>query len=168
MTVAALVGRTEFMNHLNPVGKVVMSGTYTSSLPTVMGAVAALKEVNKPGVFENLNKLSNYFYDNLNGLMVRHSIKGLVQGLCSRFGIYFGLEHKTNDYRVAAQAFDVEASQSFLKKVLNKRLYFHDFGRGITPMHARNHHCPHPRDHRRVAATHRGRVQGDEAGEAVR
>ena len=136
MTIAALVGRTDFMNVLNPTGKVVMSGTYTGSLLSVMGAVAALKEVNKPGVFENLNKLSNYFYDSLNGLMKRHSVRGLVQGLCSRFGIYFGLEHKTDDYRVAAQAFDVEASQSFLRKVLKKQLYFHDFGRGITPMHA--------------------------------
>lgn len=136
MTIAALAGKTEFMNKLNPIGNVVMSGTYTGSLLSVMGALAALKVVNNQKLFDDLNEISTYFYDNLNKLMTQHSIKGMVQGLCSRFGLYFGLDHKTNDYREAARSFDVDASQLFLKKVLDKHLYFHDFGRGITPMHS--------------------------------
>lgn len=136
MTIAAIVGKTEVMNALNPIGKVVVSGTYTGSLLSVMGAIAALKIINNPKVFEDLNTIGTYFYDNINALMQKYAIKGIVQGLCSRFGLYFGLEEKTNDYRVAAGAFDVEASQLFLKKVLDKRMYFHDFGRGITPMHS--------------------------------
>ena len=136
MTIAALAGKTEFMNVLNPIGNVVMSGTYTGSLLSVMGALAALKVVNDQKVFDDLNSLGNYFYDNLNKLLEQHSIKGRVQGLCSRFGLYFGLERKTDDYREAARAFDVDTSQLFLKKVLEKHLYFHDFGRGITPMHS--------------------------------
>ncbi|MDD3998382.1 MAG: aspartate aminotransferase family protein [Sphaerochaetaceae bacterium] len=136
MTIAAIVGKTEVMNALNPIGKVVVSGTYTGSLLSVMGAIAALKIINNPKVFEDLNTIGTYFYDNINALMQKYAIKGIVQGLCSRFGLYFGLEEKTNDYRVAAGAFDVEASQLFLKKVLDKHMYFHDFGRGITPMHS--------------------------------
>jgi len=136
MTIAAIVGKTEVMNALNPIGKVVVSGTYTGSLLSVMGAIAALKIINNPKVFEDLNTIGTYFYDNINALMQKYAIKSIVQGLCSRFGLYFGLEEKTNDYRVAAGAFDVEASQLFLKKVLDKHMYFHDFGRGITPMHS--------------------------------
>jgi len=136
MTIAALVGKTEFMNALNPIGKVVMSGTYTGSLMSVMGAIAALKIVDNPKVFEDFNEIGEYFYTNINELMRKYSIKGIVQGLCSRFGLYFGLEQKTYDYREAAKAFDVDVSQLFLKKALDKYLYFHDFGRGITPMHS--------------------------------
>lgn len=136
MGIAALAGRTEVMNCLNPIGKVVMSGTYTGSLTSVMGALAALKEISKPLFFDELTRKANYFYDHMNGLFALHGIPGMVLGLSSRFGIFFGLQEKTYDFRTVVRQFDVDMSQRFIAEALKRGVYFHNYGKGITPMHS--------------------------------
>jgi glutamate-1-semialdehyde 2,1-aminomutase len=136
MPVAALVGKTEVMDHLNPVGKVVMSGTYTSSLTAVMGALAGLKVLDTPDFYPRLNANADYFYGKVNELLRMNGIKGVLHGLGARFGLYFGLEQPTHDYREAARLYDRKLGRRFYELVATKGLYFHDFGDGLTPMHA--------------------------------
>jgi glutamate-1-semialdehyde 2,1-aminomutase len=136
MPVAALVGRTEVMHHLNPVGKVVMSGTYTSSLTAVMGALAGLRVLDGKGFYEELNANAAYFYDKVNELLRLKGVKGILHGLGARFGLYFGLEEPLYDYREVARRFNRKAGRRFAELVSTKGLYFHDFGDGLTPMHA--------------------------------
>jgi len=136
MTVAALAGKTEVMSHLNPLGPVVMSGTYTGPLMGVMGALAALKILDGPGFYEELNAKAGYFYGKVNELFQLKGLKGILQGLGARFGLYFGLDHPTHDYREAARCYNRKAGRRFHELVIGKGLYFHDFGDGLTPMHA--------------------------------
>ena len=136
MTLTALVGREEVMNNLNPVGGVVMSGTYTGSLMPVMGALAALKILNGAGFFEELNRMAEGFYDSINELFERKKLKGVLQGLGARFGLYFGLEEPTHDYRVAAAGYDPLMWSRFVELAMEKGLYFHHYGDSLTPMHA--------------------------------
>jgi glutamate-1-semialdehyde 2,1-aminomutase len=136
MTVAALVGKTEVMDHLNPVGKVVMSGTYTSSLTAVMGALAGLKVLDGAGFYEELNAKAGYFYAKVNELLHQKGVKGILHGLGARFGLYFGLEKPLFDYREVAAQYNRKAGRRFYELVSKTGLYFHDFGDGLTPMHA--------------------------------
>ncbi len=136
MTVAALAGKTEVMNMLNPIGKVVMSGTYTGYLMGVMGSLAALNVIDRPGFYDDLNARADYFYGKLNELFGHTGLKGIVQGLGARFGLYFGLEKPTYDYRVAAASYNRKAAKQFFELALDKGLYFHNYGEGLTPMHS--------------------------------
>ena len=136
MPVAALVGRTEVMNHLNPIGKVVMSGTYTSSLTAVMGALAGLTVIAGEGFYTDLNAKAEYFYTNVNELLRAKGLKAILHGLGARFGLYFGLEKPLYDYREVARQYNRKAGRRFYELVSGTGLYFHDFGDGLTPMHA--------------------------------
>jgi len=136
MSVAALVGSAEVMSRLNPEGKVVMSGTYTSSLTAVMGALAGLKVIGAPGFYEDLNGRAEYFYGKVNELLRLKGVKGILHGLGARFGLYFGMEQPTYDWREAVRLYDHKAGRKFHELVSRTGLYFHDFGDGLTPMHA--------------------------------
>ncbi|HUX14069.1 MAG TPA: aspartate aminotransferase family protein [Spirochaetia bacterium] len=136
MTIAALVGTDEVMSELNPRGSVVVSGTYTGPLIGVMGALAGLGILSAPGFYEKLNAEADHFYGKLNRLLSEKGVKAIVQGLGARFGIYFGLDHPTNDYREAARNYDGKVGQKFYELVMKKGLYFHNYGAGLTPMHS--------------------------------
>jgi glutamate-1-semialdehyde 2,1-aminomutase len=136
MTVAALAGRDEVMSHLNPVGRVVMSGTYTGSLMTVMGALAALKVLDEKGFYEQLNERAGYFYSHVSDLLRAKGLKAVVHGVGARFGLYFGLEQAPKSIREVASKYNRKAMHRFSELSVVKRLYFHDFGDGIAPMHA--------------------------------
>ena len=136
MPVAALAGSARVMSHLNPEGKVVMSGTYTGSLTAVMGGLAGLRVVASDGFYDRLNSQASYFYGKVNELLQARGIKGILHGLGARFGLYFGLEQPTYDYREAARLYDHKTGRRFYELVSTKGLYFHDFGDGLTPMHA--------------------------------
>jgi len=136
MPMAALVGKHEVMSHLNPTGSVVMSGTYTGSHMAVMGAAAALKVIAAPGFYEELNAKAGYFYGKVNELFRLNGLKGILHGLGARFGLYFGLECPPTDYRETVHCYNRKAGRRFYELITQKGLYFHDFGDGLTPMHA--------------------------------
>jgi glutamate-1-semialdehyde 2,1-aminomutase len=100
------------------------------------GPLAALNVIDRPGFYDDLNARADYFYGKLNELSCIPGLKGIVQGLGARFGLYFGLEKPTYDYRMAAANYDRKAGKRFFELALDKGLYFHNYGEGLTPMHS--------------------------------
>jgi glutamate-1-semialdehyde 2,1-aminomutase len=136
LPIAAVVGMQETMKGLNPDGPTVVSGTYTGHLIEVLGALSALEEIRKPGFYDRVNGLAQTLYDGINESIRRHGIRAICQGLGARFAIYFGLdEAPVTDFRRAAATFDQTLDRRFLELTLERGLYFHDYGRSITPMH---------------------------------
>lgn len=136
MGIAALAGKDAVMRHLNPEGSVVMSGTYTGALMTVLGALAALKVLNAPGFYEELNRKADYFYSRFNDLFRQTGVTGRLQGLGARFGLYFGCTEDIRDFRGAAACYNLAAGKRFIQLAVENLLYFHDYGDSIVPMHA--------------------------------
>jgi glutamate-1-semialdehyde 2,1-aminomutase len=135
--VAALVGKEKIMNTLNPIGPVVMSGTYTGSLMPVLVSLECLKMAQEPYYFDHLEELSSLLYTGMNDLMQKNAIRGHVRGMGARFGIYFGVENPEDDYnwRKTKQSFDPMINRKFLAKCLEYGLYFHDYGMSPVPAH---------------------------------
>ncbi len=135
--IAALVGKKEIMQTLNPLGPVVMSGTYTSALMPILVAIECLKMVKEPYYFDHLDKLGDVFYGGFNDLMKKHGLPGHLRGIGARFGIYFGVENPDDDYnwRKVKEHFDSDFNRKFLKSTLQKGLYFHDYGTSPVPAH---------------------------------
>ncbi|MEA2394653.1 MAG: glutamate-semialdehyde -aminomutase [Solirubrobacteraceae bacterium] len=132
--IAAITGTAEVMDVLGPVGSVVVSGTYTGQLCSVMAALAALDVMSEPGFYERLNATAQRLYAGLDALMAQHGVVGRVQGIGARFGLYFGVTEPVRDYRQAT-AFDPEVNNRFLKGCVERGLHFHDFGTKMAPMH---------------------------------
>ncbi len=125
--IAALVGKREVMEALNPGGPTVMSGTYTGSLMPVLVAMECIAMMREAGFYQRLNSLSQRLYDGMNSLHRRYKVPGHVHGLGNRFATYFGIENEEDDYhfRKIVEHFNGELYNRFVAKVLEKKLYFH-------------------------------------------
>ncbi len=135
--IAALIGKKEIMSYLNPLGPVVMSGTYTGSLMPVLASIQCLQMVREPDFYNHIDALGNALYSGFNDLFSKHGIPGHVRGAGARFGIYFGVENPEDDYswRKVKASFDAEINKRFIAKTLENGLYFHDYGTSPVPAH---------------------------------
>lgn len=135
--IAALVGKEEFMKGLNPEGRTVMSGTYTGSLMPVLASIECLKMAEEAAFYDSIERIANTLYTGMNGLFREDKIPGHVRGMGARFGIFFGVENKEDDFdwRRVAKKFDIKMSKRFIGECLDNGLYFHDYGNSPVPMH---------------------------------
>ncbi|MEA2363819.1 MAG: glutamate-semialdehyde -aminomutase [Thermoleophilaceae bacterium] len=132
--IAAVTGSGEVMDVLGPVGGVVVSGTYTGQLCSVMAAIEALDIMSEPGFYDRLNSIADGLYRGLESLMADSGVTGRVQGIGARFGLYFGVTEPVRNYEEAT-AFDAEVNNRFLRGCVEHGLHFHDFGTKFAPMH---------------------------------
>ncbi len=133
VAIAAICGRTEIMNVLNPMGHTVISGTYTGHIPAVLGALACQKEIARPGFYDHINLLAERLYSGMTQLLQVTGVPGVVQGVGARFGIYFGVTEPVSNYRQAVKN-DREMEVQFLLGCVERGLYLHDYAHK-TPMH---------------------------------
>ena len=134
--IAMLCGKKEIMSVLNPVGKTIMSGTYTGALMPVLASLACFKMAMAPGFYDHIDEIADALYGGMNDLMKKNGIKGHVRGIGARFGIYFGVEDPEDDYnwRKTGLVYRKDMTQSFLQKSLAAGLYMHDCG-SVSPAH---------------------------------
>jgi len=136
MPIAAIAGRRDVMLGLNPIGATVVSGTYSGHLIEVMGALAAIEQLREPEFYNRLNALARRLYDGVNEIAARRKVKAVCQGLGARFGLYFGVEElPITEFRKVVAAFNQDMNKAFHRLTLDKGLYFHDYGKSLTPMH---------------------------------
>lgn len=135
--IAALVGRREYMDALNPVGPVVMSGTYSGGLIPILAALECLRMLRENGFYEELNRKANELYREINRLFKHYGIPGHVRGIGARFGLFFGVENPEDDFvfHKIASSFDSQLHRAFVKECIKEGLYFLDVGPALTPTH---------------------------------
>ncbi len=135
MPLSALVGRADLMAQLAPSGPVAHSGTYSGHLLCVLAALATLKELRAPGVYERLRETSERFYQEIQAIFDRHGLPVRVQGLGTRFGLYFGRREPVRSLSDAL-GHDHDLHRCFVLGCLERGVYFHAYaGRGA-PGHA--------------------------------
>jgi glutamate-1-semialdehyde 2,1-aminomutase len=132
--IAAVTGTAAVMEHYNPAGHVVVSGTYTGHPAAVYASLAALKVMSRTGFYQELNRKADTLYAGIARLFAETGLVGRVQGLGARFGIYFGISTPVRNHQDAS-AYDRALSGSFVRLALERGLYFHDFGPRTVPMH---------------------------------
>jgi glutamate-1-semialdehyde 2,1-aminomutase len=125
--IAAVCGSNEVMAVLNPLGRAIMSGTYTGHLTAVMGAIACQGELAKPGFYEHIDVLARRFYGGIAEALRATGVPGVVQGIGARFGLYLGVTEPVANYRDVLRV-DRNLEVRFLRGCLERGLYFHDYG----------------------------------------
>lgn len=134
---AAICGKEKVMNSFAPVGKVVMSGTYTGALIPVMASIECFKMAMEDGFYDDIEKKADLLYGGINELFAKHRIPGRCHGLGARFGIFFGVEDPEAvwNWREVKKHYNVPQAREFVKKALENHLYFVDPGKGPVPPH---------------------------------
>ncbi len=135
--IAALCGRKKVMDCLAPIGKVGMSGTYTGALMPVLASNECFKMASEPGFYDDIDKKADALYTGIDRLFAKHGIKGHCRGQGARFAMFFGIEDPETDlnWRSVKAQYDLARHRAFVKKALDKGLYFVDPGRGPVPSH---------------------------------
>jgi glutamate-1-semialdehyde 2,1-aminomutase len=135
MPLSALVGKAELMEELAPVGPVAHSGTYSGHPLSITAANVTTEILSKKKTYADLNKNANWFYEQLQETFDAANVPVRVQGIGSRFGLYFNREEDvrtsedaaTNDHRLNAQ---------FVSGCLDKGVYFHAYRTAGPPGHS--------------------------------
>ena len=127
--ISAVAGRREIMQHLRPVGRSEMSGTYLAHLTTVLGALAALEEYSRPGFYERLQAVGAKFYAGFQDLIDRSGVPVRLQHVGPRFGMYFGIRDPVTNYRQAALK-NRALEHAFLAACFRRGVYF-----AVSPHH---------------------------------
>jgi glutamate-1-semialdehyde 2,1-aminomutase len=128
---AVITGRREVMETLSPLGSAVHSGTYSGHLFGVMAALATTETLMKPGFYdgpEGLLARAEFFYGGLREIFSRHHIRCRVQGLGSRFGLYFGLD-PDDEVKVYQEIVnhDFALLNRFVRACFERGVYFHTY-----------------------------------------
>lgn len=119
MPIAAIAGKSEYMDSLEPVGKSQMSGTNTGRVLSVVGTYNVLKELNDDSKYNHINKLNETMVSGIHYLLDKYNIPGNVQGIGGRIAIHFGLEQSPRDYRYIIKNFNKEYATECYKKAMN-------------------------------------------------
>jgi glutamate-1-semialdehyde 2,1-aminomutase len=137
LPIALVGGRAAIMDRLNPLGDVVMSGTYTGSLMPVVASIECMKMSLEPGFYEYFDQLGAQLFVGIDELFAKHHLPGHVRGIGARWAIYFGVEDPDDDYdfRQVAAKFDREMDKRFVREAAAVGLWFHDTSTSITPAH---------------------------------
>lgn len=137
ISIAAFGGKKEIMEHLNPIGKTAVSGTYSGALMPVLASVACLTMASEQGFYDRLEDTGNKLYAGIDDLLAKHKIAAHVRGLGARFGIYFGVENPEDDFdfRKVAVAEDKGTYKKFVTECVKNGLWFHDTAGPVSPAH---------------------------------
>jgi glutamate-1-semialdehyde 2,1-aminomutase len=123
---AVIAGGEEIMSLLMPLGPVAHSGTYSGHIFGVMAALATIRQLKAPGFYDGLAERSESFYAGLRDIFEHRDLACRVQGLGSRFGLYFGL-----DPEVEPRAYqdivkhDSNMLKNFARACYARGVYFH-------------------------------------------
>lgn len=135
LPIAALTGRADLMEQLIPNGPVAHSGTYSGHLHSVLASIATLEELSQPGLFNQIEEIGQGFYAQLQDTFDRHAIPARVQGMGTRFGIYFG---RTEPVTTVADVLnhDHDLNRAFYLGCMDRGVYFHAYTHAGPPGHA--------------------------------
>ena len=125
--IAAVCGKTDVMSVLNPVGRTIMSGTYTGHLTAVMPAIACQQELAKPEFYAHITRLADRLYGGIREALKVTGVPGVLQGIGARFGLYLGLTEPVTSYRQAVKT-NREMEVKFILGCVKRGLYIHDYG----------------------------------------
>jgi glutamate-1-semialdehyde 2,1-aminomutase len=125
---AAVGGRRDIMDqavspgeHDDDETKIFQSGTFQSNLVSLVAGLAAITELEKPGVYEHLDALSDRLCAGLLELSAAVDMDVVVARYGSMFGLYFGIDRVANVRDVARS--DRELAATFTLGLVANGVY---------------------------------------------
>jgi glutamate-1-semialdehyde 2,1-aminomutase len=122
MPVGAFGGREDIMNALAPVGPVYQAGTLSGNPVAMAAGLAALNEIQKPGVYESLTEKTNSLLKGLINQATEHGISMTSNSVGSMFGLFFTDQTKVSSFAEVSQC-NVKLFNQFFHGMLEEGIY---------------------------------------------
>lgn len=107
--ISAIVGKSKFMDILDPVGNCVASGTNTGRLLSVIGSYKALTYLREHSeVYDKNNENSKYFMSQINEIGARNHVPLISKGFGGRIVIHFGATELKDNYEDVVRTWNRE------------------------------------------------------------
>lgn len=124
MPAAALAGKKEFIDSLTPVGGVQMAGTNTGRYMTVVGTLAAVRELKRLNPYPRLKELNDKFVAECDALFQRCNVPAYIEGYGGRIGIYLGIEQRPRNFREIREHWNEDFHLACYREAYEKKNLF--------------------------------------------
>jgi glutamate-1-semialdehyde 2,1-aminomutase len=116
---------------MEPVARdeVLHAGTYNANVVAMSAAFATLQELDKPGTYEQLERVSDKLANGIHDLLIRAGIPVQVQRVASFFQVYFS-PRPIREYRDAAQYADLVKFRRFQQALRTRGVLIYPNGLG--------------------------------------
>ena len=122
MPVAAFGGRADIMEKIAPKGAVYQAGTLSGNPVAVACGMATLKEIQRPGFYDELGGQTKKLVDGLTAAARDAGVPFSADSVGGMFGIYFLPERPTGFAHVMKA--DQQAFNRFFHEMLGRGVYF--------------------------------------------
>ena len=122
MPLAAFGGKAEIMDYLSPNGAVYQAGTLSGNPIAVTSGLATLELIQKPGFYDELNKISDKLTVGLSNIAKDYGIPFCADYIGGMFGFYFSdkIPQNLSDVKLANE----ERFNKFFHLMLDEGVYF--------------------------------------------
>ena len=119
--VAAYGGRAELMDQVAPLGPVYQAGTLAGNPLAMRAGIAALEQLTKPGLYEEMTKLAQRLVVGLRAELVGAGIPAQVNAIGSLATIFFTSEAVKN--YAGAKRSDTKRYARFFREMLDRGIF---------------------------------------------
>ncbi len=121
MPVGAYGGRLDIMEHVSPAGDIYQAGTLSGNPVTMAAGLATLKELDKPGVYEDLGSKAVWLVNEIKDIFENASVPYRIQQVGGMFGFFF-IDQDVNGFDDALSC-DTERFIKFFREMLSQGIY---------------------------------------------
>lgn len=122
MPVGAFGGKTAIMQHIAPLGPVYQAGTLSGNPIAMAAGLAALNEIAKPAVYEQLTAKTTALVQGLQAAADKAGVPFTTNQVGGMFGLFFTNQPEVTSYQQAT-ACDIDAFKRFFHLMLEKGVY---------------------------------------------
>ncbi|WP_445428611.1 glutamate-1-semialdehyde 2,1-aminomutase [Alishewanella sp. HL-SH05] len=122
MPVGAFGGKKAIMQHIAPLGPVYQAGTLSGNPIAMAAGLAAMQEISKPGVYEELTEKTSRLITGLAQAAAQHGVPMSFNQVGGMFGMFFTNEGRVSNYQQATRC-DIAAFKQFFHGMLEQGIY---------------------------------------------
>jgi glutamate-1-semialdehyde 2,1-aminomutase len=121
LPVGAYGGKKHFMSQVAPEGPIYQAGTLSGNPIAMAAGIATLKEIRKPGFYEDLERSSARLAQGLQQAAVNTGTKAVLNRVGSMVGIFL-TDHPVGNFEDAKTS-DLEKFALYYRKMLDRGIY---------------------------------------------
>ena len=121
LPVAAYGGTAEIMGRVAPLGPVYQAGTLSGNPLAMRAGIATLDQLNKPGLYERIEKLSSAFVAGLREILRKEKIPAQVNAIASLATLFF-TEKPVKNY-ADAKSSDTARYTAYFRSMLDRGIF---------------------------------------------
>lgn len=134
--IAGIAGKAEYMDVIAPTGDVQISGTNTGRYLSVVGALAALRELKRPGFYDHITRLNDRLVTGIAEVLEQHGVPAYTEGFGGRVGVHIGSTERPRTMAEVARLYNKEYATR-LFELLSEKYDLYGF---LLPLG----YCPEP------------------------